>query len=58
MPVLCSKTLIIAPEFWKCILRGPELKIPTPPPQIPLETCIFCTGFSIFTYSKAFVTYF
>ena len=44
MSVLCSKTLIIAPEFWKCILRGPEFKI-LPTPQIPLETSIFDAGF-------------
>ena len=27
MSVFCSKTLIFAPECWKCILRGPGFKI-------------------------------
>ena len=27
MSVFCSKTLIFAPECWKCILRGPDFKI-------------------------------
>ena len=26
MSVFCSKTLIFAPECWKCILRGPDFK--------------------------------
>ena len=25
--VFCSKTIIVAPECWKCILRGPDFKI-------------------------------
>ena len=27
MSVLCSNTLIFAPECWKCNLRGPDLKL-------------------------------
>ena len=27
MSVFCSKTIIVAPECWKCILRGPDFKI-------------------------------
>ena len=27
MSVFCSNTLILAPECWKCILRGPDFKI-------------------------------
>ena len=26
MSVFCSKTLIFAPECWKCILRDPDFK--------------------------------
>ena len=42
MSVFCSKTLILVPECWKCILRGPDFKIflgeHAPRPQ---ETCTF-----------------
>ena len=26
MSVFCSKTLVLAPERWKCTLRGPDFK--------------------------------
>ena len=50
MSVFCSNTLILTPECWKCILRGPDFKI------FP-ETHAFDMSFSFSTYSKAFATY-
>ena len=56
MSVSCSNTLIFASEFWKCILRGPDLT--------PSNLCFqrsqvtpVVRVFSVSAYSKAFVTY-
>ena len=42
MSVFCSNTLIFAPEFWKCNLRGPDCKMFLEPcPYTLLVTCAF-----------------
>ena len=44
MSVLCSNTLIFAPECWKCNLRGPDFKLfPGGMPLDPLVTRTFDT---------------
>ena len=49
MSVFCSKSLIFAPECWKCILRGPEFKLF---PRAPLPRV-----YSLSTHSKLFATH-
>ena len=67
MSVLCSNTLIFAPECWKCNLRGPDFKLfpggmPLEPPSNshfwrPQVLAPVAQVFYFSTYSKAFPTY-
>ena len=63
MSVFCSNTLIFAPEFWKCNLRGPDCKMfledmPLYPPSNlcfwPLQVAPVARVFPFSAYSKAF----
>ena len=55
MSVFCSKTLIFAPECWKCILKGLDFEnfLWDMPLESPRNRCKF---FSVSSLSKAFAT--
>ena len=58
MSVSCSKTLIFAPECWKCILRGIDfIHFPGGGGGVcPWTTLEQVQAFSVSTFSKAFAT--